>query len=180
MILTMSHWSSGLPVCFPPQGTQVQILWGGLKWYRDSPVSVVSLQGEIIIFGEGNGGKHTVVSWPTDGPLYTTEVKLTSTEQKKRNTLSRSQISSSLQYFTSIVLHIQCANPKNLFNYLHSLKYILAFTQYIILAWRVLVCLQFLWPVMQQAIRGRPLHPARHRLTFLRRVSAATWRQQYF
>ncbi len=30
MILTMSHWSSGLPVCFPPQGTQVQITWGYL------------------------------------------------------------------------------------------------------------------------------------------------------
>jgi hypothetical protein len=30
MILTMSHWSSGLPVCFPPQGTQVQIPWGDL------------------------------------------------------------------------------------------------------------------------------------------------------
>jgi hypothetical protein len=29
-ILTMSHWSSGLPVCFPSQGTQVQILWGVL------------------------------------------------------------------------------------------------------------------------------------------------------
>ncbi len=24
-ILTMSHWSSGLPVCFPSQGTRVQI-----------------------------------------------------------------------------------------------------------------------------------------------------------
>jgi hypothetical protein len=24
-ILTMSHWSSGLPVCFPLQGTRVQI-----------------------------------------------------------------------------------------------------------------------------------------------------------
>jgi hypothetical protein len=30
MIITMSHWSSGLPVCFPPQGTQVQIPWGDL------------------------------------------------------------------------------------------------------------------------------------------------------
>ncbi len=30
MILTMSHWSSGLPVCFPPQGSQVQIPWGDL------------------------------------------------------------------------------------------------------------------------------------------------------
>ncbi len=29
-ILTMSHWSSGLPVCFPSQGTQVQIPWGDL------------------------------------------------------------------------------------------------------------------------------------------------------
>ncbi len=29
-ILTMSHWSSGLPVCFPSQGTQIQILRGVL------------------------------------------------------------------------------------------------------------------------------------------------------
>ncbi len=27
-ILTMSHWSSGLPVCFPSQGTWVQNPWG--------------------------------------------------------------------------------------------------------------------------------------------------------
>jgi hypothetical protein len=39
MILTMSHWSSGL-LCFPSQGTQVQILWGVLMWNRDSPVSI--------------------------------------------------------------------------------------------------------------------------------------------
>jgi hypothetical protein len=31
MILTMSRWSSGLPVCFLPQGTQVQIPWGDLR-----------------------------------------------------------------------------------------------------------------------------------------------------
>ncbi len=43
-LLTMSHWSSGLPVCFPSQGTRVQIPWGVLMWNRDSPVSVVSLQ----------------------------------------------------------------------------------------------------------------------------------------
>ncbi len=30
IILTMSHWSSGLPVCFPPQETWVQNPWGGL------------------------------------------------------------------------------------------------------------------------------------------------------
>ncbi len=29
-ILTMSHWSSGLPVCFLSQETQVQIPWGDL------------------------------------------------------------------------------------------------------------------------------------------------------
>ncbi len=29
-ILTMSHWSRGLPVCFPSQGTRVQIPWGDL------------------------------------------------------------------------------------------------------------------------------------------------------
>jgi hypothetical protein len=39
----MSHWSSGLPVCFPSQGAQVQIPRGVLMWNRDSPVSVVSL-----------------------------------------------------------------------------------------------------------------------------------------
>ncbi len=42
-ILTMSDWSSGLPVCFLSQGTRVQITWGVLMWNRDSPVSVVSL-----------------------------------------------------------------------------------------------------------------------------------------
>ncbi len=42
-ILTMSHWSSGLPVCFPSQGTQVQIPKGVLMWNLDIPVSVVSL-----------------------------------------------------------------------------------------------------------------------------------------
>ncbi len=42
-IRTMSHWSSGLPVCFLSQGTRVQIPRGLLMWNRDSPVSVVSL-----------------------------------------------------------------------------------------------------------------------------------------
>ncbi len=42
-ILTMRHWPSGLPVCFPSHGTQVQIPWGVLMWNRDSPVSNVSL-----------------------------------------------------------------------------------------------------------------------------------------
>ncbi len=48
-ILTMSHWSSGLPVCFPSQGTQVQIPRGIVIWNRDSPVSVVSLQYLLFI-----------------------------------------------------------------------------------------------------------------------------------
>ncbi len=43
-ILPMSHWSSGLPVCFPSQGTHVQISRGVLMWIRDSLVSVVLLQ----------------------------------------------------------------------------------------------------------------------------------------
>jgi hypothetical protein len=42
--LTMSHWSSGLPVCFPSWGTQVQFPKGYLCETRISPVSVVSLQ----------------------------------------------------------------------------------------------------------------------------------------
>ncbi len=42
-ILTMSHWSSGLTLCFLSQGTWVQIPWGLLMWNWDSPVSVVSL-----------------------------------------------------------------------------------------------------------------------------------------
>ncbi len=41
--LTMSHWFSGLPVCFPSQGTKVQIPRGVLMWNGDSPVSDVSL-----------------------------------------------------------------------------------------------------------------------------------------
>jgi hypothetical protein len=47
-ILTMSHWSSGLPVCFPSQGTQVQIPWEVLTWNRDSPVSDVSLHTNLV------------------------------------------------------------------------------------------------------------------------------------
>jgi hypothetical protein len=38
----MSHWFSGLPVCFPSWGTRVQPR-GVLMWNRDSPVSVVLL-----------------------------------------------------------------------------------------------------------------------------------------
>ncbi len=30
-ILTMSHWSSGLTLCFPTQGTRVQNPWGDLS-----------------------------------------------------------------------------------------------------------------------------------------------------
>jgi hypothetical protein len=33
-ILTMSHWSTGLPVCFLSQGTQVQIQWGDLLYVK--------------------------------------------------------------------------------------------------------------------------------------------------
>ncbi len=40
-IHTMSHWSRGLPVCFPSWGSQIQIPRGILMWNRDSPVSVV-------------------------------------------------------------------------------------------------------------------------------------------
>ncbi len=47
-ILTMSHWSSGLPICFPSQGARVQITRGVLMWNRDSPVSDVSLQSLLI------------------------------------------------------------------------------------------------------------------------------------
>jgi hypothetical protein len=42
-ILTMPHWLSGLSVCFPSQGTRVQIPWGVLMWNQDSSGSVVSL-----------------------------------------------------------------------------------------------------------------------------------------
>ncbi len=48
--LTMSHWSSGLPVCFLLQGTQVQIPRGELMWSWDSPVSVVSLQFQDLTY----------------------------------------------------------------------------------------------------------------------------------
>ncbi len=43
LILTLSPWSSGRPICFPSRGTWVQIPRGVLMWNRDSPVSVVLL-----------------------------------------------------------------------------------------------------------------------------------------
>ncbi len=43
-IHTMSHWSCGLPDCFPSWRTWVQIPRGVLMWNRDSRVSVFSLQ----------------------------------------------------------------------------------------------------------------------------------------
>ncbi len=39
----MSHWSSGLPVCFPSWGTLLHPRGGVLMWNRDSPVAVVLL-----------------------------------------------------------------------------------------------------------------------------------------
>jgi hypothetical protein len=45
-ILTMSHWSSGLPVCFPSQGTRVQLPRGVLMWNRDSPISLSPYIGD--------------------------------------------------------------------------------------------------------------------------------------
>jgi hypothetical protein len=44
MILTMSHWSSGLTYLLPATRVTGSNPLGGLMWNRDSPVSVVSLQ----------------------------------------------------------------------------------------------------------------------------------------
>ncbi len=44
MILTMSHWSSGLTCLLPATRVTGSNPLGGLMWNRDSPVSVVSLQ----------------------------------------------------------------------------------------------------------------------------------------
>jgi hypothetical protein len=43
MILTMSHWSSGLTCLLPSTRVTGSNPLGGLMWNRDSPVSVVSL-----------------------------------------------------------------------------------------------------------------------------------------
>ncbi len=43
MILTMSHWSSGLTCLLPATRVTGSNPLGGLMWNRDSPVSVVSL-----------------------------------------------------------------------------------------------------------------------------------------
>ncbi len=59
-ILTMSHWSSGLPVCFLSQGTQVQIPRGVLMWNQNSPDSDVSLQTACNI---RYMNKHIIVSF---------------------------------------------------------------------------------------------------------------------
>jgi hypothetical protein len=49
-IHTQFHWSSGPPVCFPSWGTCVQSPGGVLKWNRDSPVSVFSLQIPCLVW----------------------------------------------------------------------------------------------------------------------------------
>jgi hypothetical protein len=69
-ILTMSHWSSGLPVCFPPQGTRVQIPWGVIVWNRDSLVSIASLHW-ILMWLIIVGSSQTVTRpscWQCDNP----------------------------------------------------------------------------------------------------------------
>jgi hypothetical protein len=48
MILTMTHWSSGLPVGFPPQGSQVQIPWGDLCETR---ILLLALSRYKMLFG---------------------------------------------------------------------------------------------------------------------------------
>jgi hypothetical protein len=46
MILTMSHWSSGLICLLPATRVTGSNPLGGLMWIRDSPVSAVSLQAQ--------------------------------------------------------------------------------------------------------------------------------------
>ncbi len=57
MILTMSHWSRELPVCFLSQGTQVQIPWGvpdmidhhGLIWGELRPKPSLGPRADNVI-----------------------------------------------------------------------------------------------------------------------------------
>ncbi len=48
-IPNMSHWFSGLPVCFLSWGTRVQSPEGVIMWNWDSPVSVVSLHASDFL-----------------------------------------------------------------------------------------------------------------------------------
>ncbi len=50
MILTMSHWSSGLTCLLPATRVTGSNPLGGLMWNRDSSVSVVSLQLTLCVF----------------------------------------------------------------------------------------------------------------------------------
>jgi hypothetical protein len=63
----MSHWSSGLPVCCPSQGTQVQIPWG------DSCETRILLL-ELIIMASSEAGfvpnHHWPSCWQCDNPTW--------------------------------------------------------------------------------------------------------------
>ncbi len=75
LILTMSHWSSGLPVCFPSQGTQVQTHRGVIMWNRDSPLAL-SRNNRIIY-----------LTWTADFYLSVEESKFLQCQQCKKVTL---------------------------------------------------------------------------------------------
>ncbi len=67
-ILTMSHLSSELPVCFMSQGTRVQISWGVFMWNRDSPFCVVSLhwwrRHEWSLWPQLRRALSLTITWP--------------------------------------------------------------------------------------------------------------------
>jgi hypothetical protein len=50
-ILTMSHWSCGLPICFPSQGAWVQIPWGVLMFKGEEAHGDFDLHQRILTFG---------------------------------------------------------------------------------------------------------------------------------
>jgi hypothetical protein len=55
-ILTMSHWSSGLPICFPSQGTRVQIPKGVLSETEILLLAMSRYTALILVQRKGDKG----------------------------------------------------------------------------------------------------------------------------
>ncbi len=75
-ILTMSHWSSGLPVCFLSQGTWVQIPRGVLIWGSARELSLSAHMGGGDPLPTSGSGKGDVITPAFRGMSGTTVTSL--------------------------------------------------------------------------------------------------------
>ncbi len=83
-ILTMSYWSSGLPVCFPSQGTRVQTLGGYLC---DTGILLLALSIDVHCANSANEKSDSVEGVAMK--YATVAAKKIARAEKKRLTFQR-------------------------------------------------------------------------------------------